>query len=136
MSPITRLIRLMLGAGLALAAVMSTAGAQYYYQPAPRHYPAPQYLPQPYHGPGAYYYYEDELRPRRRGPAVHPRAVHPGPHYQPYSPAPRSYGHYGGVGSVCVTSRGNCSVGQLVPLGSGCRCNIPGFGRKRGQVDF
>jgi hypothetical protein len=135
MLPIIRLSRLILGAGLAFMAIISTASAQYYYQPAPRYYPAPQFLPQPYHGPGAYYL-EEDARPHRRGPAVHPRSAHPGPHYRPYSSPPHSYGHYGTFGSVCVTSRGNCSVGQLVPLGSGCRCNIPGFGRKRGQVDF
>jgi hypothetical protein len=37
------------------------------------------------------------------------------------------------VSGVCVTSRGNC---RIVPsrVGSACRCDIPGFGRKRGSV--
>lgn len=35
--------------------------------------------------------------------------------------------------SVCVTSRGNCDAGYA-PLGAGCYCNIPGFGRKAGNV--
>jgi hypothetical protein len=35
-------------------------------------------------------------------------------------------------GRVCVTSRGNCRVSA--PRGISCRCEIPGFGRKRGIV--
>lgn len=97
--------------------------AQVYYQPAPRFYPAPQYLPQPFPGPGGYpanrgyrdpRYYEDEedYRPRRRNSSRRD------------------------LGQVCVTSRGNCDLGALVPIGSGCRCQIPGFGRKAGQVGY
>jgi hypothetical protein len=125
----SRLVRSAFGALLALVMFGSTSFAQYYYQPAPRHYPAPRYVPEPYHGPGYYgprqryqeRYVEDDFdyRPRRRG---NPNA---------------DYGYSrrgGGLGSVCVTSRGNCGVGALVPIGSGCRCNIPGFGRKAGQV--
>jgi hypothetical protein len=37
-----------------------------------------------------------------------------------------------GWGRVCVTSRGNCRVSA--PRGVSCRCEIPGFGRKRGVV--
>jgi hypothetical protein len=35
-------------------------------------------------------------------------------------------------GGVCVTSRGNCPT--YSPVGAGCRCDIPGFGTKRGNV--
>jgi hypothetical protein len=128
----SRLARSTLGALLAFFVTGSTSFAQYYYQPAPRYYPAPRYVPEPYGGPGHYspgpryhqdrrYLLEDdeEFRPRRR---VNPRA---------------DYGHSrGGLGSVCVTSRGNCGVGALVPIGSGCRCHIPGFGRKAGQIGY
>ena len=36
-------------------------------------------------------------------------------------------------GNICVTSRGDCPTPPL-PYGSGCGCNIPGFGPKRGIV--
>ena len=39
------------------------------------------------------------------------------------------------VGTVCVTSRGDCRW-RPSPLGAGCRCNIPGFGLKRGNVEY
>jgi hypothetical protein len=37
------------------------------------------------------------------------------------------------MGNVCVTARGNCRT-RYVPANSGCSCNIPGFGPKRGQI--
>ncbi|MGL5446010.1 MAG: hypothetical protein ACRDBL_01720 [Rhabdaerophilum sp.] len=133
----SRFLKSALGAGLALLFAGSAAFAQYYYQPAPRHYPAPRYLPEPLPGTGGYsphpgyherrtyqdrrYLLEDneDYRPRRR---VNPRA---------------DYGYSRrDLGQVCVTSRGNCDVGALVPIGSGCRCHIPGFGRKAGQVGY
>jgi hypothetical protein len=40
------------------------------------------------------------------------------------------------LGSVCITSRGNCDVGGAVPLNAPCRCYIPGFGPKRGNVGY
>ena len=39
------------------------------------------------------------------------------------------------MGSICITSRGNCAVGGLAPSGSPCGCNVPGFGPKRGAVN-
>lgn len=41
-------------------------------------------------------------------------------------------GYRGAQGSVCITSRGTCPIGYQVPKGSPCRCDIPGFGQKRG----
>lgn len=125
----TRLFQSALGALLALVMAGSTSFAQFYYQPAPRHYPAPRYVPEPYGGPGYYSprprYQErfadddDDYRPRRRG---NPNA---------------DYGYSRrGMGSVCVTSRGECSVGQYVPIGTGCKCRIPNFGQKRGHVQY
>ncbi len=84
----------------------SPASAQYY-----RQYGAPQ----PDYDDGYY-------RPRPR------------PYYrQPYGGNP--YGGYRQFGSVCVTSRGSC---QAAPsdIGAGCKCDIPGFGRKRGNVQY
>jgi hypothetical protein len=73
--------------------------------------PPPDYAPRPR-------YEDDGYAPRRRyrddGYVVTPRQ--------------RAYG------STCVTARGNCSIGRPVPLPAGCVCNIPGFGKKRGQV--
>lgn len=72
-------------------------------------------------------------------PAAAQVYYYPDPYVEPrpwYGPPP-GYG-YGyrqpqHFGDVCITSRGNCRV-NLVPAGSGCRCMIPGFGPKRGNV--
>lgn len=48
-----------------------------------------------------------------------------------YTPRRRRVADYG---SVCVTSRGNCRVPGGGPLNSPCRCDIPGFGLKRGAI--
>lgn len=59
-----------------------------------------------------------------------------------YRPRPRYEDEYApprrrvALGSVCVTSRGNCSAGGMYPIMSGCYCNIPGFGRKAGNVRY
>lgn len=65
-----------------------------------------------------------------------PRYVEPQPrrYYEDdgyYQPRRRS-----AMGSVCVTSRGNCSAGGVYPIMSGCYCHIPGFGRKAGNVRY
>ena len=44
----------------------------------------------------------------------------------------RSAGPRGGGSSTCVTSRGVCPIGAVVPRLTPCRCDIPGFGEKRG----
>ncbi len=36
--------------------------------------------------------------------------------------------------SVCVTSRGNCPIGAIVPRLAPCGCEFPGFGYKRGAA--
>lgn len=68
-------------------------------------------------------------------------------YWDPYErPAPRwERPNYGGgygrpyprreFGRVCVTSRGDCGV-RPAPIGAGCRCHIPGFGPKRGNVGY
>lgn len=68
---------------------------------------------------------------------------YPEPYFAPRPPPRYGYDPYGynpyarrapqQIGNVCITSRGNCRV-QWVPAGSGCRCMIPGFGPKRGNV--
>ena len=60
----------------------------------------------------------------------------PPPDYDRRPPPPR-YGEprYGRRGSsVCVTSRGNCPIGAIVPLNAPCGCEVPGFGYKRGAA--
>jgi hypothetical protein len=63
-------------------------------------------------------------------------------YYRPrpdYGPPPGYYGGgYGRVrfGTICVTSRGQCSVGRPLPINTGCSCFIPGFGQKRGAVGY
>lgn len=98
--------RLILAALLAGAAI--PASAQYYgpgYGPPP---PPPGYGPSPDYGPP-------------------PRPYGYGPRPDGYGPRP-----YGRQSSVCVTSRGTCPIGYAVPFNSPCRCDIPGFGPKRG----
>lgn len=47
---------------------------------------------------------------------------------------PQPYYREDVVGDICYTSRGECQLDYSLPVGSGCRCFIPGFGRKRGTV--
>lgn len=49
-----------------------------------------------------------------------------------YDRRPRGYGGERG-GAICVTSRGNCRS-YPAPYGAPCRCDIPGFGPKRGNI--
>jgi hypothetical protein len=89
---------------LAAAAVMASVAPS-----LAQFYPYPPPQPRPYYGPGPY-------GPGPYGP--------PG-YYRPYQPVI--------FGNLCVTSRGNCRT-QPQPNGSGCRCFIPGFGPKRGNI--
>lgn len=69
-------------------------------------------------------------------------------YYRPrpdYGPPPGYYGGGGGYGggygrirygTICVTSRGQCSVGRPLPIQTGCSCYLPGFGQKRGAVGY
>ncbi len=77
---------------------------------------------------------------RRSLMAARPMASPP-PGYYNRPPPPPAYGRppprYGSnMGMGCVTSRGTCSTDRPVPIGTGCRCMIPGFGRKRGAVEY
>ena len=67
-------------------------------------------------------YYGDEYGPPRR-------RVYREEYRDDYGP-PRRYGR--GGPPICVTSRGSCPY--PAPPGSSCRCDIPGFGPKRGIV--
>jgi hypothetical protein len=69
-------------------------------------YPYPQPPQRPYYGPG--------YDPRFGGQDY-------------YSPRRVPFGN------VCETSRGACRS-RPAPEGSRCRCNIPGFGPKRGNI--
>ncbi|MFC0220603.1 hypothetical protein FHS82_003480 [Pseudochelatococcus lubricantis] len=51
----------------------------------------------------------------------------------PPPPPPPGWGQRPQRGGVCVTSRGACPSGPL-RSGTPCRCDIPGFGVKRGVV--
>ncbi|WP_243373196.1 hypothetical protein [Microvirga solisilvae] len=116
--------RLMLSA-LAALAFAAPAAAQYYgnpyyeeRRPAPRYYeyesPGYGYRPQPYEERRVYRY----ERPRYERPRYETRRAASG------------YGH------VCVTSRGSCEYPQPFRIGVGCRCDIPGFGMKRGNIGY
>ncbi len=77
-----------------------------------------QYYP-PYGGPPPGYE-RDYYRPR--------------PQYrQEYRP---EYRQRRNLGTVCVTSRGSCGIDAPNYIGAPCRCDIPGFGRKRGNVQY
>lgn len=106
-----RLARLLAGLALVVALVPS-ASAQYYYQPAPRYHPGPQYYPQPYPGPQ----YHEDYRPRR----------HVQRQYSPYR---------GDVGRICMTGRGPCGIARYQPIGSSCRCQIDGL-KKGGYIAY
>lgn len=89
-------------------------------------------LAQYYGGPGGGGYgggrggYDDEDdRPRRRGPRYDED--------RGYGRDGGGYGGQRGRASVCITSRGSCGTSPA-PRGYPCRCDIPGFGMKRGNV--
>ncbi len=103
-------------AGLTLLGSLP-AGAQYY---------------DPYRGPPRGDYYErgprrdfddDRRRPRYDDERRRPR------YDDDYRPR---RGAGGGGSLVCVTSRGNCPT--YSPINAICKCDIPGFGTKRGNV--
>jgi len=90
--------------------------AQYFPPPPPPGYaPPPRYAPPPPR-------YEQPRYERRRQVEE----------YDPYY-APRRATRYG---QVCVTSRGECYVYRPQPINSGCRCEVPGFGLKRGAIQY
>lgn len=72
------------------------------------------------------------------GPYAPPPPPAYDPYYRPrgYYPPPPAYGYRQRVrfGEYCETGRGGCYIGRPVPVGSRCRCDIPGFGLKRGVV--
>ncbi len=91
------------------------AGAQYY---------------DPYRGPPRGDYYE--RGPRRDFDDDRRRPRYDDERRRPRYDDERSYRPQRSRGGVCVTSRGNCPT--FAPVGANCRCDIPGFGRKRGNV--
>lgn len=94
---------------LACAVLLSTLPAQ------------AQYYGGPYRGAPSYDDDDDDDRPP---PRRHYRRDYG--YERPYYRQPR-------YGNMCVTGRGDCPTPPL-PYGSGCGCNIPGFGSKRGIV--
>ncbi|MCZ8103524.1 MAG: hypothetical protein O9972_37230 [Burkholderiales bacterium] len=114
---------LLAGLALILAGVLATepASAQFYpgWGPPPPGYYEPRYDPR--------------YDPRYRRPP--PPPPYGGRDYYGYPPRNEYYGRpRAALRALCVTSRGNCSTGYPLPSGSPCRCHIPGFGEKRGQV--
>jgi hypothetical protein len=103
---------MMLAVAIAGLAVTGSASAQYYgggyYAPPPPGY-------DPYGRPYGY-------RPPR-----------PPPGYGYDRRYGDNYGYRARLGRFCETGRGSCYT-RPVPVGSGCRCDIPGFGLKRGIV--
>ena len=93
------------------------AQAQFFF-PGP---PQPYYPPPPVYGPPPVY--SERPYERRRYDYDEDRRYRPRPYYQPRAQ----------VGYTCSTSRGACDIGGA-PVGTGCRCFIPGFGRKGGSV--
>ncbi|WP_043751929.1 hypothetical protein [Methylobacterium nodulans] len=98
----------------------------------------------------AQYYGDDYDRPRRRyeyrddygrhdRPRRHRDDHHEGYHHERYYERERDHrrepGHGGGFGRICVTARGHCPT-RPGPINAPCRCDIPGFGLKRGQIGF
>ena len=106
--------KVLLAASLLLAgAAFAPASAQYYYGPG---YGPP---PGPPPGYGGY------------GPPPGPP-----PGYGGYGPPP-GYGYRQPrrrASTVCITARGPCPIGEVVPRGWPCGCVVPGFGYKRGNA--
>lgn len=76
----------------------------------------------------AQYYDPYRPRPPRYDPYDGPRYDRPPPRdWRYHRPRPRP------MGQVCVTSRGACNS-YPAPVGAPCQCNVPGFGRKRGNI--
>jgi hypothetical protein len=88
-----------------------------------------QYYGDPYRG-GQSYFEEDDFddRPRRR----YRRDFEE----RDFAPRREFRSRRAQVGSICLTSRGNCDVGYPAPISSRCRCDIPGFGPKRGAIGY
>jgi hypothetical protein len=55
------------------------------------------------------------------------------PRYRYRDDEQRYYRRRAEAGYTCATSRGSCDIGGQ-PIGSICRCFIPGFGPKRGYT--
>lgn len=104
-----------LSAGLVLLAGLYPASAQYYGDPGYRQPPPYGYRPPP---PPEYGY------DRRPGYGYD----------RPPAQYGRPYGRARGMSNICATSRGSCET-RFMPIGADCRCNIPGFGRKRGNIE-
>lgn len=109
--------------GAALVAAVP-AGAQYYdpYRPPPPRYDDGYRYdrpPPPRYDDG----YRRPPPPRYDDGYRQPDYGRPGPGYD-RGPRP---------GAMCVTSRGTCPA-PPIQRGSPCRCDIPGFGVKRGAV--
>jgi hypothetical protein len=78
---------------------------------------------------------EDWDEPRyERSPYDRPGWDGPGWNERPRWREERRMVRRGRAGNVCVTSRGSCEYPTFMPLNSGCRCDIPGFGPKRGNI--
>lgn len=102
--------------GVLMLALSGTGAANAQYYPPPGYYGGP---------PPGYYRHDGP-------PPGHYRRPPPRRYYDDgYSPYPRRIR----IGTTCVTSRGNCSANGI-PVGQGCKCYIPGFGTKRGEVPF
>jgi hypothetical protein len=103
-------------AALAALALAAPASAQYYGSPYERWQPGPRYYE--YERPGYGYrpYYERRVYRYER------------PRYET-----RRVVRYG---NVCVTSRGSCEYPQSYQIGTRCSCDIPGFGPKRGNINY
>ena len=65
------------------------------------------------------------------------RRYEPRPSYRrpEYAVEEPGYRRGGAFGRACATSRGVCYVRRPEPYGAPCRCDIPGFGPKRGNIE-
>lgn len=88
-------------------------------------------------------YYQQAPRYGYQQPPTYDYAQPPAPRYGYQEPAPGYYRQprYGRpayrqqvYGGICYTKRGSCELGGSLPVGSYCRCDIPFFGSKQGEV--
>ena len=120
-------------APLALVALAAPAAAQYYGSPYSQPYteewsePAPRYQYRP----------EPEYRYERRPDYGYETRRDYGRDYRYGERRQDSWRRptrQANSGNVCFTSRGSCEYPQYFPINTPCRCDIPGFGTKRGAI--
>ena len=118
--------RILAQAGVAALAMLAAAPAFAQFFPG-----------QPYPQPQSYYQQQRPYYPPPEPEYQQPQQPYY-PQQQPYYQQRPDYGYRPRrppqVSNLCGTSRGVCYINVLAPVSAPCRCEVPGFGLKRGNV--